>query len=152
MYSNHIKVTTGTRRQMLLADFWVQSEKPLSIQESRHIVTQMGWDTNQVNHQVVECLQIDDTHQGHMTLVEATLAIPSYRLVQLDNGERCWEENRWHECALIDSALTESAAYNLAVNWALHSGMNEFDVIGSIKVNIRYIEKFQLTNRADDPF
>ena len=151
MYSNHIKVTTGSR-QMLLADFWVQSDKPLSIQESRHIVNQMGWDSNKVNHSVVECHQIDGDRPGHITIVEATLALPSYRLVQLDNGEKCWEDNRWYECALVDQALTEAAAYNLAVNWALFSGMSESDVIGSIQVKVRYVEKFQLASHADDPF
>lgn len=151
MYSNHVQVTSGSR-QMLLADFWVQSEAPLTVSERASVVTAMGWDSNIVHHKTVDIMQIDTAHQGHMTLVEAVITLPSYKLIQLDNGEKCWEDNRWHDYALIDEAITEDQAYNMAVNWALHHGFSESDVIGSIKVTTRYIEKFQLVSHSDDPF
>ena len=151
MYSNHIQVFTGTRN-LLLADFWIQSPTPLDRKESAHIVGKMGWtNTDTVKHSVIECLQIDDAHPGHKTLVEATLPIPSWKYRQSPDGVR-WDKEYWSDFALVDEAITEATAYNLAVDWALSYGFQESEVIGSIQVKVRYVENMQLASHADDPF
>ena len=150
MYSNHIQVFTGNQK-LLLADFWVQSPTPLDRQESAHIVRGMGWDNESVKHSVIECLQIDDSHAGHKTLVEATLPLPSWKYSQQPDGVR-WDKEYWSDFALVDEAITEATAYNLAVEWALSYGFSESDVIGSIQVKVRYVENMQLASHADDPF
>jgi hypothetical protein len=151
MYSNHIQVTTGSKN-LLLADFWVQSELPMSTSERAHVVNQMGWDSNTVHHKTLEVLLIDGDRPGHMTLIEATIPLPSYKLIQLDNGEKCWQDERWYNCGFVDAPLTEAEAYNKAVEWALFDGFDESSVIGQIKVTVRYVEKFALATHADDPF
>lgn len=150
MYSNHIIVTSGIKK-LLLADFWVQSDTPLSLQESRHIVKSMGWDADQVSHSVTDCIQLDKAHAGHKTLVEASLPIPSWKYRQSPDGVR-WDKEYWSDFAVVDEAITESTAYNLAVDWALSYGFQESEVIGSIQVKVRYVENFKLATHADDPF
>ena len=142
MYSNRIQVKTKTLG-LICSDIWVQTESPLSRQETARIVRSMGYDDH--IGCVLEVKELDGSRPNHATLVEAWLPGHSHRVTQLPNGEKVWDKDRqWSESFFVDEAWTESQCYNKAVDWALFEGYSESEVIGSIELKVTYVEKVGL--------
>ena len=140
--------------QFLLAEFWLQSEKPMDLQECRHAIEAMGYRLDTVNWETPKCIETDDTASKVATLIDAFLPY-TQKLTQAPDGVKHWSPQGWRETAIVNECLTEQSARKLAIDWLCfeHEGISEDTVIANAIISVRYVEKLEYAKADDnDPF
>lgn len=137
--------------RFLLAEFWLRSEKPLSLQECRDAVEAMGWDIDGVKWETPKCVETDESRPKVATLIHAFIPL-SHKVRQLDNGEKQWKPTGWNHYAMFDECVTEHSAKNIAINWAVFDGFSEDEAIANLKLTVRYADKLEYADFPDAPF
>jgi hypothetical protein len=135
----------------LLAEFWLQSETPLSIQECQDAVKSLKWELGEIKWDCPKCVELDESHPGTMTLIDAFIPLSS-KVRQLDNGEKQWDATGWHEYTSLDGCVTALSARAIALDWARFDGFEESYARDNIKVNVRYVNKIEYATSDDVPF
>ncbi len=135
----------------LLAEFWLQSETPLSVQECRNAVKSLGWEPSDVRWDCPRCVELDESHPGIVTLIDAFISL-SQKVRQLDNGEKQWDSTGWHEYTSLDGCVTALSARAIALDWARFDGFDEEFARQNIKVNVRYVDKIEYPVSDNVPF